>query len=191
MVIRKRPNKSKTLAVNKKNQSPGAKHKDRNNKEKERSTVNEDRRRAAKESGKVGKVPLTSEELGEKLYACLVPDCEETFDAWRAATRHMQNCDRGKRPEDAGKPRIYDSRKKANDLLEEGRAKVKTYPVPTEEEIVSAVREFYEQESTKDNQRKHAYQLVVVKKWGPGDFSRFGFGEFEEFGNRHGIATKE
>jgi hypothetical protein len=175
----------------KKGKSPVAKKDPSNAKH---STFNEDRRSAKAAAGKhVGKKqPLTAAEQGEKLYACLVEDCEEIFDTWRDATRHIRNtCKCGRLPEGT-KPNIKDSRGKANDLFQEGRVQVKTYPVPTDEaEVADAIREFYRlRGSTEDNPRreKSLLKLVFVKRWGPGDFSRFGFGGLPEFCERHGIS---
>jgi hypothetical protein len=156
------------------------------------STINEDRRSAKAAAGKRGKQPKTAEEQGEKLYACLVEDCEEIFDTWRDATRHIRNtCKCGRLPEGT-KPSITDSRGKANNLFQEGRVQAKTYPVPTDEaEVADAIREFYRlRGSAEDNPRKekNLLKLVFVKRWGPGDFSRFGFGGLVEFCERHGFS---
>lgn len=149
-----------------------------------RSTFNEDRRRTEAESGKVKRKNLTKAEQGEKLYACLIEDCECTFDAWGGATRHMQICDVGDLPE--GKLRLDLSRAKGNALLKEGKAEVKTYPVPTEKDLVKAVFEYYK-ENKDPKVFKHVLFRVVQKTWGPGDFTRFEFGTFNEFCKKHGF----
>jgi hypothetical protein len=158
------------------------------------STFNEDRRSAEAATGKIGfgKNRFTGAEQGEKLYACLIEDCEEIFDTWRDATRHIRNtCSCGRLPEGSAKPDIKDSRKKANDLLQTGRVQAKTYPVPTDEaEVADAIREFYRvRGSTEDNPPKEQQllKLAIAKHWGPGEFSRFEFGDLAEFCERHAI----
>jgi hypothetical protein len=190
-------NAFKKNMVNKKKKSPAkkeplshAKHSMDTNTN--RSTFNEDRRRRTEEAGGKKTKPLTTAEMGEKKYACLVEECEEIFDTWRTATRHMRNtCPIG-RLDEKEKPHITDSRKKANDLLDQGLVEVKTYPDPAdEEEVAAAIREFYRKRGTEDNPRKeqHLLKQLVIKHWGPGNFSRFGFGSLAEFCERHGIAT--
>jgi hypothetical protein len=178
---------------NKKGKAPVAKKDPSNTKH---SSFNEDRRSAEAAAGKTyrgkGKKPLTAAEQGEKLYACLVEDCEEIFDTWRDATRHIRDtCKCGRLPEGT-KPNIKDSREKANDLLQEGRVQAKTYPVPTDEaEVADAIRAFYRvRGSTERNPRKEQQllKLDMIKHWGPGNFSRFGFGDLVEFCERHGIS---
>jgi hypothetical protein len=154
-----------------------------------RSTFNEDRKRAQAEAGgKVKGTNKTKAELGAKIYACLVEDCECTFEAWGLATRHMQTaCTVGELPE--GKPSIDLSRVKGNALLNEGKAKTKKYPKPTEEELAEAIEDF-RKENEKYEQFKHVMFRVVRKTWGPGDFASFGFGTFAEFSEKHGFPQR-
>jgi hypothetical protein len=185
---------------NKKGKLPVAKKDPSNAKH---SSFNEDRRSAEAAAGKVyrgkGKKPLTAAEQGEKLYACMVEDCEEIFDTWREATRHMRDtCKCGRLPQGT-KPHIKDSREKANGLLREGRVQAKTaktYPVPTDEaEIADTIRAFYRVRGTgiaeanrQPRKEQQLLKLDIIKHWGPGNFSRFGFGDLVEFCERHGIS---
>jgi hypothetical protein len=91
------------------------------------------------------------------------------------------------------KPNIKESREKANNLLGEGRVEAKTYPVPTDEAEVLAdgIRAFYRvRGSPNGNPRKEErlLKMDIIKHWGPGNFSRFGFGELVEFCERHGVS---
>jgi hypothetical protein len=90
----------------------------------------------AKPSTKDTKKDLDQSRARRELYACLGDECEEAFDAWGFARRHMLKC--SKRSSDDGKPNMHESRKKANDLLQEGKAEDTKYPVPTEEELAIA-----------------------------------------------------
>lgn len=180
---------------NKKGKSPVAK---KDPSDAKHSSFNEDRRSAEAAAGKgrrgkgKGKKPLTAAEQGEKLYACLVEDCEEIFDTWRDATRHMRDtCKCGKLPEGT-KPNLKDSRDKANGLLQEGRVQAKTYPVPADEaEVADSIRAFYRVRGSAEGKPRKEQQLLkldLIKHWGPGNFSRFGFGDLIEFCERHGIS---
>jgi hypothetical protein len=178
--------KSSTMAKNQQKKNVKAKKQPAASKHApgKRSTFNEDRKRAQAEAGgKVKGTNKTKAELGAKIYACLVEDCECTFEAWGAATRHMRTaCTMGELPED--KPSIDLSRVKGNALLDEGKAKTKTYPKPTEEEMVEAIEEF-RKENEKYDQFKHVMFKVVRKTWGLGEFTSFGFGTFSEFCEKH------
>jgi hypothetical protein len=184
------PNKGSTFKKNMSNKngkSPVAK---KSPSDAKHSTFNEDRRSAAAATGKVYRGKRKSQ--GVKLYACQVEDCEEVFETWRDATRHMrETCKCGRLPEGA-KPDINDSREKANDLVQEGRVQPKTYPVPNDEtEVADAIRAYYRvRGSANGNPRKEEQllKLDIIKHWGPGDFSRFGFGDLVEFCERHGIS---
>lgn len=78
----------------------------------------------SKKGAKIAKIPpLTKAGQGEKKYSCLGHECEETFDAWNAATRHMQKCEEHQLLE-SKKPNMQLSRKKANDLLQEGKTSI-------------------------------------------------------------------
>jgi hypothetical protein len=122
----------------------------------------------------------------------MVEDCELIFDTWRDATRHMRDtCKYGKLSEGT-KPNIKESREKANNLLGEGRVEAKTYPVPTDEaEVADGIRAFYRVRGSPNGNPRKEEQLLkmdIIKHWGPGNFSRFGFGELVEFCERHGVS---
>jgi hypothetical protein len=126
----------------------------------------------AKKKLLVGNKNLSISEHAEQLYACLGDECEETFDFWGDARRHMLNCSSHSLAD--GTANLHQSRKKANDLLQEGgKAQVTTDPVPTEEKL--AMDAHPEPEKQKD-----VLHIVVRKKWGPGAFANFGFGTFQE-----------
>jgi hypothetical protein len=134
--------------------------------------------------------PLTKAGQGEKMYSCLGHECEETFDAWRDATRHMQKCEQHQQLENK-KPDIHLSRKKANDLLQEGKTSIKSYPVPTEEELVEALRESFSKGPSTKVCRKDVLPLAIRNRWGPGEFSKFGFGTIQDFLKRHDVSPEE
>lgn len=71
---------------------------------------------------------------GEKVFACLHPNCNETFEVWQQVRNHMNKCKTAADGEQRfeGKPNIKESRKKGNQLLIQGKATKKEYsPLPT------------------------------------------------------------
>lgn len=120
---------------------------------------------------------------GEKIFACLNSNCTKTFEVWRTARNHMNNCKIGDKPE--GKPRIKDSRKKGNELLEQGKAKLTEFPpLPTATELAKFLRDFHSKnQNLKMNDVSFIMRLAIRPHWGfaLGDFSTLGCGTWEDF----------
>jgi len=120
---------------------------------------------------------------GEKIYACLHTECNETFEVWMTAKNHMNNCKvEGNKCE--GKPKIGMSRKKGNQLLVSGVAAKKEYPpLPTDvAELVKAIRDFCKNKEGVKIDESLIVMQVIQPKWGVfKDFAKLGFGSWEEF----------
>ena len=128
-------------------------------------------------------------------YACLADSCQEQFEKWNNARRHMKNvcCI-------AGKPMLSDSAKKARDLFSttmpdyvdptlEARfsGQLKTNYAPSEKELVDLVKEYYLKGPYSVNYRRYVMARIIRPTYGNFEFERFGFGTFREFVTRHGL----
>jgi hypothetical protein len=142
---------------------------------------------------------------GEKIYACLHSNCNETFEGWQAARNHMMCC---KVPADGGeknyegKPKISESRRRGNELLHSGVATKKTYsPLPTDAaEIVMAMRAFHSKNSSIQMSGKNSMtdmsfimRRVIRPQWGNDlkGFSTLGFGTWQEFLDANGMSVED
>jgi nicotinic acid mononucleotide adenylyltransferase len=137
---------------------------------------------------------------GEKIYACLNSNCIETFELWQTARNHMNNCKAvGDRHE--GKPKIKDSRKRGNQLLEEGKATLTVYPpLPPAEELATAIRDFHSNNKKMKTSGKGSLMDVAVimrrvirPRWGFAlkEFATLGYGTWEEFLDANDICAVE
>ncbi len=127
-------------------------------------------------------------------YACLADRCQEGFEKWGDARRHMKNVCHVE-----GKPKMSDSAEKASrffttkpdyvDPTLESRfsGKLKTDHAPSETELVDLVKDYYSKGSDSENHRKHVMSRVIRPTYGHFEFHKFGFGTFEEFSKRHGL----
>lgn len=137
-------------------------------------------------------------EQGEKIYACLHTNCNETFEGWMPAKRHMNNCkvEEGEKNYE-GKPKISASRKKGNQLLASGVAAKKEYPaLPTDAtELVKVIRDFYKNSKTPTKKMDESFIMrrVIRPTWGSElkDFDTLGFGTWEEFVDANDISQED
>ena len=130
-----------------------------------------------------------------KQYACLNDGCNQLFDKWGDARKHMRQCGHHSGPK---KPRLRDSAAKATEIIASDpelsamAVAEAVFPKPwedvSEEELVELIRPFYStyQLSAADR-RKHVRHRVIEPKYGRFEFGKFGFGTFEKFLVRHGF----
>jgi hypothetical protein len=121
---------------------------------------------------------------GEKIYACLHTECNETFEVWMTAKNHMNNCKvEGNKCE--GKPKIAMSRKKGNQLLVSGVAAKKEYPpLPTDvKELVKAICDFFKNKKNAKGDESFVMRRIIQPQYGSDleGFETLGFGTWEEF----------
>ena len=125
-------------------------------------------------------------------YACLSETCVKMFQKWKPCKKHMVQC--------AGihstKANFKDLENKSNNKAKKQGAVHKrgglkkgllpqTPGGPSEEDLVTAVENFYASLKKQEN-RKHV--LAHLRKlYGKGEFRRFGFGTFIEFAKKHGL----
>jgi len=147
------------------------------------------RRKLLKETGVVVEHNASDVQYqqGEKIYACLHTNCTETFEIWQDARNHMNNCKAATDPH-LLKPRIKDSRKKGNQLVEQGKVTKKIYaPMPTEAELVKKIRDFNSKRKKTGKGSltdvRTIMRRVVKPEWGNSvnNFSSLGFGKWQDF----------
>ena len=137
---------------------------------------------------------------GDKIFACLHSNCIETFEVWQTARNHMKICKAvGDRHE--GKPKIQESRKRGNQLIEEGKATMTVYPpMPTAEELATAIRDFHSNNKNMKTRGRGSLndvsvimRIVIKPRWGFAlkEFSSLGYGTWEIFLDTHGICVVE
>jgi hypothetical protein len=81
--------------------------------------------------------------------------------------------------------RAFASASKAAAIFPAGMP-VASKPLPTEQELVAAVEQYYAQGPDSSNYRKHV--LVHLRRlYGPQGFGHFGLGTFIEFSARNGL----
>jgi len=121
---------------------------------------------------------------GEKIYACLHTECNETFEGWVNARNHMNNC-KVEGEKCPGKPKIGMSRKKGNQLLVSGVAAKKEYPpLPTDAaELVKAIRDFFKNKKNAKGDESFVMRRIIQPQYGSdlNGFESLGFGTWEEF----------
>lgn len=137
---------------------------------------------------------------GEKIFACLNSNCIETFEIWQTARNHMKVC-KALSDQHEGKPKIKESRKRGNQLLEEGKATLTVFPpMPTAEELATAIRDFHSNHknmktSGKGSLNDDAFimRLVIKPRWGFAlkGFSTLGYGTWEIFYANHICAVED
>ena len=129
-------------------------------------------------------------------YVCLKDDCEQGFETWADARKHMKTCGYVGSYEKNGQtkkgPNIEASRAKGIRIYghaPDRRAAPKA--AVTEEELVETLRKYFDNGPRTYNYRKHALAKAIRPKYGPFPFHEFGFGTFAEFLQRHGFWIEE